>query len=177
MTESDANNLSPERRESVYRRNFLLLLIDGTLFMVALNIMGATTVIPDFVRHLTSSEVLIGLSASLFDIGWTLPQLFIARYIVRFERKKWWFVGPSIPVRFIILIFAVVVVLVGKARPGTLLVAFFISYGLAGLGDGIVGVPWADLTGTSLDNRWRARFFGFMTALTGVLMLGIAPLI
>src|SRR5579859_4016478 len=117
MSESEANHLSPEKREGVYRRNFFLLLIDGTLFMVALNIMGATTVIPDFVRHLTSSEVLIGLSASLFDVGWTLPQLFIARYIVRFERKKWWFAGPNIPVRFIILIFSVIVTAVGKGRP------------------------------------------------------------
>src|SRR4051812_15946623 len=101
MTVSDANKLSPAQREGIYRRNFFLLLIDGTLFMVALNIVGATTVIPDFVRHLTNSEVLIGLSGSVFDIGWTLPQLFIARYIVRAERKKWWFVGPSIPVRFV----------------------------------------------------------------------------
>lgn len=168
--------LSPDQRENVYRRNFFLLLIDGVLFMVALNIIGGTTVIPDFVRHLTNSEIVIGLSGSLFDIGWTMPQLFIARYIVRAARKKWWFAGPNIPVRFVVLIFAIIVVLVGKSRPGTLLVAFFICYGLAGFGDGIVGVPWADLTGTSLDNRWRARLLGYVTAISGLLMLGIAPL-
>ena len=114
MTESGGNNLSQGQREKIYRRNFFLLLMDGALFMVALNIIGATTVVPDFVRHLTNSEVLIGLSGSLFDVGWTLPQLFIARYIVRSERKKWWFAGPNIPVRFIVLIFSIVVVLVGS---------------------------------------------------------------
>ena len=142
-----------------------------------MSLIGATTVIPDFVRRLTSSEILIGLSSTLFEIGWTLPQLFIARYIVRFERKKWWFAGPNIPIQFIILIFAVVTVLLGKDRPGAILVAFFIAYGLAGLGDGIVGVPWADLIGTSLDNRWRARMFGLMSAISGVIMLIIASLI
>ncbi len=165
------------QHERVYRRNFFLLLTDGVLFMVALNIIGSTTVIPDFIRHLTHSEILIGLSGSLFDIGWTLPQLFVARYIVRFERKKWWFAGPNIVARCFILIFAVVTGLLGKDRPGAILLAFFICYGVAALGDGTVGVPWADLTGTSLDNRWRARMFGFMSAGTGLIMLGIAPII
>src|SRR5258708_33870898 len=163
MTDAGPQILSPSKRERIYRRNFLFFLLDGVLFTVAMNIIGTTTVIPDFIQHLTSSKILIGLAGSLFDICWTLPQLFIARYIVRFARKKWWFVGPNIPVRFVILTFAVIVVLLGKARPGAILVAFLICYGIAGVGDGIVGVPWADLAGTSLDHRWRARGFGLMT--------------
>ena len=142
-----------------------------------MGLIGSTTVIPDFVRNLTDSEILIGLSGSLFTVGFTLPQLFVARYIVRYERKKWWFVGPNIPVRFVILIFAVLTVLLGKDEPELILLAFFICYGIAALGDGLVGVPWADLAGSSLDNRWRARMFGFTTAITGVIMLLIAPLI
>jgi len=158
-------------RERIYRRNFALFLTDGILFSLAMAIIGPSTLIPDFIRRLTSSEVLIGLSSSIFDVGWTLPQLFIARYIVRFARKKWWFAGPNIPVRFVMLIFAVITVLLGKDQPQAILIAFLICYGIAAVGDGIVGVPWADLTGSSLDNRWRARMFGLMSAITGVLML------
>ncbi|MBZ0291705.1 MAG: MFS transporter [Anaerolineae bacterium] len=175
MTESET--LSPAFRERIYRRNFLFFLTDGILFTVAMGIIGSTTLIPDFIRRLTDSEVLIGLSSSLFEIGWTIPQLFIARYIVRFARKKWWFAGPNIPVRFVILIFAVITVVLGKDRPEAILVAFLICYGIAAVGDGIVGVPWADLSGTSLDTRWRARMFGWMAAASGVIMLLIAPLI
>lgn len=167
----------PVNRERIYRRNFFIFLTDGILFTVAMGIIGSTTVIPDFIRRLTDSEILIGLSGSLFEIGWTLPQLFVARYIVRFERKKWWFAGPNIPVRFVILIFAGIVVVLGKDQPGAILLAFLICYGIAAVGDGIVGVPWADLAGTSLDNRWRARMFGFMTAIAGLVMLGATPLI
>ncbi|MBK8029697.1 MAG: hypothetical protein IPK17_09335 [Chloroflexi bacterium] len=115
-----------------------------------MNILGPSTLIPDFIRRLTSSEILIGLSSSLFDVGWTLPQLFIARYIVRFERKKWWFAGPNIPVRFVMLIFAGLIVVFGAARPEAILIAFLICYGITAIGDGIVGVPWADLSGSSL---------------------------
>src|SRR5215216_5010961 len=128
MFVSDSQAITPVKRERIYRRNFLLLMIDGILFTVAMGIIGSNTVIPDFVRHLTNSEVLIGLSGSMFDIGWTLPQLFIARYIIRFERKKWWFAGPNIPVRLVMLIFSLVTVLLGKGRPTAILLAFLICY-------------------------------------------------
>ena len=177
MTETALQASSQPPLERTYRRNFLFFLSDGVLFMVGLGIIGSTTVIPDFVRHLTSSEILIGLSGSLFEVGWTLPQLFIARYIVRFERKKWWFVGPNIPVRFVVLIFAISVMLLGKDRPGAILAVFLVCYATAGIGDGIVGVPWADLMGTSLDSRWRARVFGLMSASSGLFMLAASPLI
>lgn len=177
MTEADLRGLSAPSRERVYRRNFIFFLIDNILFTVAMGMIGATTVIPDFIRRLTDSEILIGLSGSLFTFGFTLPQLLIARYIVRYARKKWWFVGPNIPVRFAILFFALLTVWLGKDRPELILLAFFIAYGIAAFGDGVVGVPWADLAATCLDNRWRARMFGLTTVAAGVIMLLIAPLI
>jgi MFS family permease len=177
MTAIDAESASPVFRERIYRRNFFYFLIDSIFFSVAIALISSTTVIPDFVRRLTDSEILIGLSGNLFTIGYTLPQLFIARYIVRYARKKWWFVGPNIPVRLIILIFAGILLALGEDKPALVLLAFFICYGLAALGDGIVGVPWADLAGTSLDAKWRARMFGLTTAGTGITMLLIAPLI
>lgn len=163
--------------EAIYRRNFVYFLIDNILFALAMGILGTNTVIPDFVRRLTDSEILIGLSGNLFSVGFALPQLFVARYIVGYSRKKWWFVGPNIPVRFVILLFAALVVWLGQERAGLILLAFFICYSIAAFGDGVVGVPWADLVGTSLDNRWRARMFGLATAVSGILMLLIAPLI
>lgn len=177
MTEVDSPALSQPDRERVYRRNFPYFLADSMLFTLAMGIISATTVIPDFLRRLTDSEILIGLSGSLFTIGFTLPQLFIARYIVRSARKKWWFVGPNILVRPVILIYAILLVWLGADQPALILLVFFICYSIAAFGDGLVGVPWADLAGTSLDNRWRARVFGITSAATGVIMLGLAPLI
>lgn len=177
MSEDKSTALSTAQLERVYQRNFFFFLSDGILFTVAMGVIGGTTVIPDFVRRLTDSEILIGLSGSLFEIGWTLPQLFIARYIIRFAHKKWWFVGPNIPVRFVMLAFGVLTMLLGKDHPETILLLFFISYGIASVGDGIVGVPWADLVGTSLGAHWRARMFGLMSATAGVIMLLISPLI
>lgn len=169
--------MSPAGHEPVYRRNFFFFLTDGILFLTAKQIIGPTTLIPDFVRHLTSSEILIGLSSSLFDVGWTLPQLFIARAVVRFEHKKWWVVVPNIPVRLVMLIFAILTILLGRDRPEAILCAFLVCYGISAVGDGIVTVPWWILAGTSLDNRWRVRALGLQSAIAGVLMLALSPLI
>ena len=72
------NQQNAGQNEKIYRRNFAFFLLDGILFIVALGVMGSTTVIPDFVRRLTDSEIIIGLSSSIFSIGYTLPQLIIA---------------------------------------------------------------------------------------------------
>lgn len=177
MTDASIPDLTPAFREKIYRRNFGFFLADSLLFTIAIGILGATTVVPDFVRRLTDSEVVIGLFSSLFSIGFMLPQLFVARYVVRHARKKWWFVGPNIPVRFVILIFAFIAVALGGDQPQLMLLAFFICLGIAAFGDGIVGVPWADLAGTSLNQRWRARIFGLTTGVTSIVLLLIAPLV
>lgn len=173
----ESNTHAHPSHEPVYRRNFAFFLADNVLFNLAMNIMGPTTVIPDFIRRLTASEVLIGLTPTLFDVGSTLPQLFIARYILRVQRKKWWFVIPNIPARVAMVVFAVVAVLLGKDRPEALLVAFLACYGVSAIGTGISNVPWWVMAGTSLDNRWRARVLGLTAAIVGVLMLVLSPLV
>jgi MFS family permease len=177
MTHSEPEILSQPAREQIYRRNFVHFLTDSILFTLAMSIIGPTTVIPDFLRQLTDSEILIGLSGNLFTIGFTLPQLWVARYIVRHARKKWWFVGPNIPVRTVILLFAGLTVWLGRDQPGLILLGFFIAYGITAFGDGLVGVAWADLAGSSMNARWRARMFGLTTIVVSVTMLLISPLI
>ncbi|MCY4022077.1 MAG: MFS transporter [Anaerolineaceae bacterium] len=164
-------------RERVYRRNFTLLTLDGILFMVAMGIIGPSTVIPDFVRRLTDSEILIGLSGNLFHAGYALPQLFVARLIVRSARKKRWFVLPNIPTRCILLVFGLLLYLLADERKELILLVFFLCYAISALGDGLVGVPWADMIGSSLDSRWRSRLYGLMSGGTALVMLAVVPLV
>ncbi|NLX36254.1 MAG: hypothetical protein GXY68_06165, partial [Chloroflexi bacterium] len=167
---------SPER-EAIYRRNAAWFLADNVLINLGMGITGASTVVPDLVRHLTSSEVLIGLAGNLWMVGQTLPQLLVAPWVARARRKKGWFVGPNAVARLLMLLFAVLLWRADLASPERLLGAFFACYGLAALGDGVVGVAWADLAGNSLDNRWRARVLGVTALITGVAMLGLTPVI
>lgn len=79
--------------------------------------------------------------------------------------------------RFVMLLFAAVIIWLGQERSGLILLAFFICYTFFAFGDGLVSVPWTDLIGSSLDKRWRARMLGFSAAISGVIMLLVAPLI
>lgn len=158
--------------DRIHQRNFTYFLADFIMFSVALQLLGPTTVIPDFVRKLTSSEILIGISSQLFEIGYLLPQLLIARQLVRVENKKWWFIGPNLFARLAMIAFAGVIILLGGDRKPEMLALFMLFYMLAALGDGLVGVPWMDLLGSSLDNNRRARLFGYGTASVGIVMLG-----
>jgi MFS family permease len=173
----DEQSVTVADNDPIYRRNFVFFLGDFIVFSIALSLIGASTVIPDFVRKLTGSEVLIALSSQMFEIGWLLPQLLVARRLMLVERKKWWFIGPNIPVRTLILAFAGIVVVLGPDHRTAILACFLVFYALAGLGDGIVGVPWVDLAASSLDNRRRARLFGQGNALVGVLILGVTPVV
>ncbi|MBN1565700.1 MAG: hypothetical protein JXA10_17785, partial [Anaerolineae bacterium] len=168
-------HLSSAERASIYRRNFFCFLGDLLLFSIAIQFIDASTVVPDFVRKLTDSEILIAMSSQVFSIGYLMPQLLVARSLTRVAHKKWWFVGPNIPIRFLVLVFAGVIVLLENQHHTWILIAFFVVYGIAALGDGLVGVPWIDLIGSSLDDKRRARLFGWGNALVGVMMLFLAP--
>ncbi len=177
MSASARHIAAASLRERVYRRNFMLFTMDGILFMVAMGIIGPTTVIPDFVRRLTDSEILIGLSGNLFHAGYALPQLFVARLIIHSARKKRWFVLPNIPTRCILLVFALLLLWLAGDHHSLILPAFFLCYAIAALGDGLVGVPWADMIGSSLDSRWRPRLYGLMSGGTALVMLAVVPLV
>ncbi|MDE0328979.1 MAG: hypothetical protein OXI78_07845 [Anaerolineaceae bacterium] len=125
MSVSARHIMAASLRERVYHRNFTLFTLDGILFMVAMGIIGPSTVIPDFVRRLTDSEILIGLSGNLFHAGYALPQLFVARLIVRSARKKRWFVLPNIPTRCILLVFGLLLYLLADERNELILLVFF----------------------------------------------------
>ena len=64
-----------------------------------------TTVISDLVRHLTDLEVLIGLVGNMFPVGFALPQLLVAGYIV-----------PNVPTRISYSVFLVHYWTAGRRR-------------------------------------------------------------
>src|SRR5258708_33284493 len=60
VIEAPTQTIQVTNRENIYRRNFFYFLSDVILFTVAIIIFGPQTVIPDFIRHLTHCEILIG---------------------------------------------------------------------------------------------------------------------
>lgn len=151
------------------RRNFSLFLVDYIIFSSALAMIGASTVVPDFVKRLTTDPHIIGFSGSLFSFFWLVPQLFMAQIINRLARRSvilHWF---AVPLR---LFFIILAILMFVSSDSTLiLIAFLIAYGLFAMGDGLLTLAWADLLGSTMPNRARSTLF-----MIGQLSVAIAVL-
>ncbi len=84
-----SNPTSPESyARSNLRFNFRVNLLDGGFFGFAIGFASFTTVIPLFVSTLTESAILIGLIPAIHNVGWQVPQLFVAPRVTRQSMYK-----------------------------------------------------------------------------------------
>src|SRR5512137_2047860 len=75
--------LSPERA----RRNYLLGVLDGTLFRLSYVLADPSLVLPWFIAQLTASPVAVGLLLPLNRMSATLPQFLLTGVFHRANRK------------------------------------------------------------------------------------------
>src|SRR5262249_13842536 len=94
------------------RRNFILFFLDMLGFSIAFNLIGANTVVPDFVSRLTPSQEIVGLSGSLFNFAFLMPQLFLAQIVNRGTRRKPYMARTVIPSRLAMAAVALFITLV-----------------------------------------------------------------
>lgn len=71
-----------------YRWNFTVKLLEWVFFSMGMSFVSLNTVLPAFVRHLTSSNFLIGLVPSLYTLGLLLPQILTANFTQKLRRNK-----------------------------------------------------------------------------------------
>src|SRR3972149_5830416 len=60
------------------KRNFWLGVTNGIIFNASSAFLNANTILPLFVSRLTDSHFLVGTAAALHEVGWFVPQLFVA---------------------------------------------------------------------------------------------------
>src|SRR5258708_22129888 len=110
------------------RRNFILFFLDFTLFGTAFTLIGNTTVVPDFVRHLSSSEQVIGLAGSIYHFSWLIPQLLIAQLINRGTHRKAWLTWTAVPFRMIMAVIGFSISFCGPSNQKVILFIFLTGY-------------------------------------------------
>jgi MFS family permease len=159
------------------RRNFLLFLADFLFFGTAFSMVGATTVVPDFVSRLTTSDVVIGLSSSLYTFSWLVPQLLFAQVVNRRTRRKPFMGRTVIPFRLSMGVMAAIIFFSGPENHTGILITFLAFYYFFALGDGLVTVVWADMLGSCIPERWRGPLFGLGQILVAFTALGTRELV
>ena len=80
--------LAPDLQAKL-RHNAIVNIGDGSLFGFGLSGMASyVTIVPLFLSYLTESTALIGFVATLFYMGWQMPQLFVSNYVAGLRRYK-----------------------------------------------------------------------------------------
>lgn len=151
------------------RRNFFDFLLDAIYFVTGIRFISDFAVIPGFVSQLTSSQVVIGLSSSLFPIFWTLPQLIGAAYIARSKNPRNWMAHPAIFTRATLGLIAIAIIGLGPDHREAILLIFLVCYAIFASGDGIVALAWVQVMAPTLTPQLRARFMGIAQTLTGIM--------
>ncbi len=153
-----------------------MLCLDIAFYSFATTLVSITTILPTYIRHLTTSNLAIGALSALATAGFALPNLFFAPIAERVVSKKrlilWVTPGERIPY----LILAVVAATLAVSHPGTaLLLTFLLISIFAGTG-GALTPAWLDLIARAIPVRRRGAFFGRSNALAGLMGIGGALL-
>lgn len=148
------------------KRNFLLLLLDGVMFTVASTFLDINTVIPSFLDALGAPARTIGLAASIKQLGFLLPQVYLLARIpalgnqVRFIRRVMLIGRPQLLIFLAALLF--------YPNLPWLPVLFLISFGIFAFGEGLIQLPWLNLLGSTVNPGLRGKLWGSMQIASGL---------
>jgi MFS family permease len=167
-----------KRIEENYKWNFFWMTLDNMMFFFIFMGLSPYTILPFYVGHFTESMVLIGLIPTLFLIGTTLPQIFMANFLRnRRERKKYLVISASLQ-RLAILGLFLLSVLQPKYNlsANLTLTVFFIMHALQHTASGFYIPAWIDFLGKSIPRK-RGLLFGISNFIGGLMGLGMGWLL
>ena len=151
------------------KRSFRLGVANGVLYSAADAFFESNTIIPVFISRLTSSNVLIGLSSSIANLGWFLPQIFTSHLLqTRVYRKPFYTYAAYVRVGTLAGL-ALLIHFLGSTHPDLLLGLFFLLFTAYALGGGFAGVSFMDVVGKTIPPERRGSFWGYRLFGGGIL--------
>jgi MFS family permease len=158
------------------KRSFRLGVANGVLDSAAEAFFESNTIVPVFVSRLTGSNILIGLSSSIGNLGWFLPQIFTSHLLQsRPYHKPFYTYAAYVRVGSLACL-GLLITFLGRSHPNLLLGLFFLLFTAYALGGGIAGVSFMDIVGKTIPPERRGYFWGYRLFGGGILavLAGIA---
>lgn len=144
-----------------FRWNFAVNALDISFFMLAMNIVSQTTIIPLLVTQLTPSKLAIGVIPAIQNLGYLLPQLFTASYVEGLRRKKpflMWFSGFG--ERCPWLLAGIAVGAFAQSSPGLTLGCLYLCVSISSISGGLTTPAWYDMIAKVIPIRYRGLWSG-----------------
>lgn len=147
-----------------HRFNFIVNILDGAFFGMALGFASFSTVIPLFISTLSDSAVFIGMVSAVHVLGWQLPQLFIAPWLANKERMKPLVMVFTLQERLPFWGMALVAFLVPLVGKTWGLVLAFVMLTWQAIGGGLTANPWQQMIHKIIFPEVLTTFFGIQAA-------------
>ena len=141
------------------RRNFILGVLNGSIFQFGTAFLGPTTVMPVFMKRLTGSDFVVGLASAMRRAGGDLPQLPMAALLESRVYKLNIYIGANAVRMGLVWVFVPVLALFGVGHPSLVLAAFVMMFGVSSLVGGIAGAPFVDIVGKTVPKRSRGPYY------------------
>ena len=168
--------LAPDLQDKL-RHNALVNIMDGSLF--GFGIMGLAsyvTIIPLFLSFLTESTALIGFVATLFHIGWQVPQLLTSSYVASLQRYKPMVLTMTLVERVPYFGLALLAFMTPTIGVDSALILVLILLGIQSLGGGLTGTAWQTMISKLMPPHRLGAFFGIQSACVNLFGAGGALL-
>jgi MFS family permease len=159
-----------------YRWNFTVLSLDLAFYYLSTTLVSFSTILPAYLRHLSASNLVIGVLSALTTAGYSLPNLLFAPLTERVRRKKRLilFVTPGERLPYLALAACAAWLAVGN--PPLALAITFAALLIFTCTGGALTPAWLDLIARAIPARRRGAFFGRSNALAGLMGIGGAVL-
>jgi len=154
------------------RFNFIVNVLDGSFFGMALGFASFVTVIPLFVNKFTDSSLLIGLIASIHLVGWQLPQILTANHVARLRRYKPMVIWMTIHERWPFLGLAFVALFAAQLGSAGVLILTFAFMTIQAFSGGLAATAWQSMIAKIMPPNRRGTFYGVQSAAANLLSSG-----
>ncbi len=154
------------------RRNFLLNVMEGGLFMFGMSMVSRFTVLPYFVEQYSKESWIQGVIPTIANTGWLLPGLIVAPMIAHLWRRKPAMLIGTLFERLPWLIMGLWLINGNAFDARTTLLVFFGLYSLHMFSAGATSIPWQDFIGRVIPEQRWGTFFGFQSGVGS--LLGVA---
>lgn len=155
-----------------YRWNFTVNAADLSFVNLARAFVFSTTILPIYVSYLTSSTILIGLIPAILEVGFMLPQIFMARRAEALMRMKPFVVKVSVWERIPYLIVGATILLLPRAPAWLSYAILALNIAVASGSGGLATPAWKTMLGKIIHPDRRGMLISLGIGIGG--LMGIA---
>ena len=172
-----AGFMLPQDLRDKLHHNVVVNIFDGSLFGFAVSGLASyVTIIPLFLSFLTESTALIGFVATLFHIGWQVPQLLTSSYVASLHRYKPMVLAMTMIERVPYFGLALLAFMIPQIGLDAALVLALLLLGVQALGGGLTGTAWQSMISKIMPPHRLGAFFGIQSACVNLFGVGGALL-